>query len=396
MRSLTRTTSLVLAAAAAAACADQPTTSARDAGPRLAAATACAASPTAVVSSEAELRAALAAAQPGHVIAVSGMIEINEYIILSTPGITITCAQPGAGIELAPGYPDVIFEMQAGHITISGLVLDAPEGYGPIYGASDGVGDLSGIRIVGNTMECGYGTCVFLVSTPGLQVTDNHMEGYSSYTGIQLQALYEYPGGPPIVPMDDVVVTRNVIEVEEGYAVPSVYGAIRLRDGSNATITHNDIHAGWANGIVLTNVYDSQVDQNRIDGTTRHGIDIPVIAARPIILRGVSFTGNQVSNAAGTAVRVDRACDNLFQGNNIQHNNAQGAVFLASTGDNVWRGNAGTVQDLGAFDCDGDGEIDPNQISGARASASTAAATGFSVSAAPAPSGGNGRFAAQQ
>lgn len=394
MRNLTRAASLVLAAATLAACADQPTTPAlRTAGPSLSQAAACAASPTAVVTTEAELRAAVAAAQPGDVIAISGMIPLEASVVLSTPGITVTCAEPGAGLSLVFRFLGILLEVEAADVTISGLALDAEYGYAAVAGFNIFNQDFSNIRVVGNHIGCGYTTCVFFVGTRGTQITDNHFEGDSTNTGIQFQAPYRTAEGIPINPVDGAVIARNVMETERSYA-SGVYGAIRVRDGSNVTITQNQVGAGWTNGIALTNVYDSRVDQNRVDGAHYYGITTVDIVARPIMLSGVSFTGNQVANSGRSAVWIGRACHNVFTGNNVQHN-ARGAIFLASTGANVWRGNPGEVQDRGSFDCDHDGVVDPNVISGDRASASSAAAPAFSASVAPAATG-NGRYPAIQ
>ena len=387
MRNLTHAASLLLAAAALAACADQPTTpSARAARPRLASAAACAASPTAVAGSEAGLRAAVAAAQPGDVIAVTGTITLAQSVIVATPGITLTCAEPGAGLELADGNLGVLLELEASDIAVSGLELDAEYAFGAILAFSFGQ-DLSGIRIVGNHVKCGYTVCVLLVGTRDTHVTDNHFAGDSTNTGIQFQSPGRLPDGTPIFPVDNVVISRNLIETSASYP-DGIYGAIRIRDGSNATVTHNDIRAGWTNGIALTNVYDSRVDQNRIDGALYYGIDVPQIIARRIALSGVSFTGNQITNSGRSAIWPARACYNVFTGNNVQ-NNRRGAVFLASTGANVWRGNPGEVEDRGSFDCDGDGAVDSNLITGARAAS---AAPAFSESAGHTLGGGSGRY----
>jgi parallel beta-helix repeat protein len=387
MRNLTRAASFVLAAAALAACADQPTTPAfRATGPSLASAKACAASPTTVVSTEAELRTAVAAAQPGDVIAVSGTIPLAQSVVLATPGITLTCAQPGAGLKVGEGNTGVLLEMEAGGITVSALELDAKTAFGAILAFSFQQ-HLSGIRITGNHVACGYTVCVLLVGTRDTHVTDNHFAGDSTNTGIQFQSPGRLPDGTPVFPVDDVVISRNVLETSKSYP-NGIYGAIRIRDGSNATISHNDVRAGWTNGVALTNVYDSRVDQNRIDGALYYGVDVPQIVARPIALARVSFTGNHITNSGRSAIWPARACYNTFTGNNVQ-DNKRGAIFLTSTGANVWRGNPGEVEDRGSFDCDGDGTVDPNVISGDRASA---AAPAFSVSAAPASGGGDARF----
>lgn len=395
MRNLTHAASLLLAAAVLAACADQPTTpTARAGGPSLAAAKACAATPTAVVSTEAELRAAVAAAQPGDVIAVSGTIILPTQVTLTTPGITLTCAEQGAGLQVVEGSRGVLLEVAARDITISGLHLDAEYAFGAIVAFNVFNEDYSGIRVTGNEVGCGYTVCVFFVGTQGTHITDNHFEGDSTNTGIQFQAPYRTSAGIPINPVDDVVIARNVIETEDSYP-SSIYGAIRVRDGSNVTIEHNQIGAGWTSGIVLTNVFDSRVDQNRVDGTLRYGIGVAEIVSLRVSLRDVSFTGNQVSNSGTAAMSIARACHNTFTGNNVQ-DNTLGAVFLPSTGANVWRGNPGTVQDAGSIDCDGDGTVDPNQISGSRAAASSlAAAPAFSVSGGH-TAGGNAGYPALQ
>jgi hypothetical protein len=391
MRNLTRAASLVLAAAALAACADQPTTpSARAAGPALAVASACAASPTAVVSSEAELRAAVAAAHPGDVIAITGMIPLAAPVALPTPGITVTCAEPGAGLALINRFLGMLLQVEAANVTISGLVLDAAQGYAAIAAFNVFGQDFSGIRVSGNRIACGHTTCVFFVGTRGTEVTDNHFHGDRTNTGIQFQAPGRLADGTPISPVDDAVISRNLIETSASYP-NGIYGAIRVRDGSNATISHNEIRAGWTNGIALTNVYDSQVDQNRIDGALYYGIDVPQIVFRPIALSGVSFTGNQITNSGRAAMWPARACYNTFTGNNVQHND-RGAIFLASTGANVWRGNPGEVQDRGSFDCDGDGSVDPNVISGARSAASDSSAAARALPAEATPSRGDGRY----
>lgn len=387
MTNLTRAAFLVLAAAALAACADQPAApAARAAGPSRAAASACAASPTAVASSEAELRAAVAAAQPGDVIAISGTVSLASVVSVATAGITITCAEPGAGLDLADGNRGMLLDLRASGITISGLRLDAEYGFGAILAFHFGQ-DLSGIRIAGNHVRCGYTVCMLMVGTRDTHVTDNHLAGDSTNTGIQFQSPGRLADMTPIFPVDNVVISRNLIETSKSYP-NGIYGAIRVRDGSNATISHNEIRAGWTNGIALTNVYDSRVDQNRIDGALYYGIDVPQIVVRPIALSGVWFTGNQITNSGRSAIWPARACYNTFTGNNVQ-NNDRGAIFLASTGANVWRGNPGKVQDRGSFDCDGDGSVDPNVISGAR---SAAAAGASPAEAAPVPGGRDGRY----
>lgn len=362
MQSHARATSLALLALLAA-CTDQPVTPvARDAGPSLsAAATACAASPTTVVHTDAELRAAVASAGAGDVIAISGTIPLDSSVVVQTEGITLTCAEPGAGLSFGPGNSFGLLELYAGHTTVSGLTLDAEYGYSPILAfAVFNPAGIPNIRLVGNEIHCGYDFCLFGVGVPYLEITDNHFIGDETRFGIQIQALRQLDGTIN-APSDGIVISRNVIENHEGYL--AVYGGIRVRDGRDVTITHNDILGSWSNGIVLTNIYDSRVEHNRIDGALRDGIDLALIVANRISIGNVSFKANQISNVGRAGISARAACRNTFEGNNVQ-DNPVGARFEFTTGDNVYRGNHGVVQDGGAFDCDRDGDIDPNHISG--------------------------------
>jgi hypothetical protein len=382
MRSHTRHTSLALLVLLAA-CADQPvTTAARDAGPSLASAKACAASPTAVVRTDPELRAALASAQSGDVIAISGNIAVDSIVTVATEGITLTCAEPGAGLSFAPGYEFVLLDLWVGHVTISGLTLDAEYGYAPILALTGDPAGLPHIRITGNEIDCGYNFCIFAVGVPFLEITDNHWKGDETRFGIQIQGAGALQPGGGYVQAHGIVISRNVIENEEGYI--SVYGGIRVRDARDLTITHNQILGSWSNGVVLTNVYDSRVEHNRIDGALRDGIDFSLIVASRISASGLSIKANQISNSGHAAMSVRGACWNTFEGNNVG-DNPLGTRFEPNTGDNVYRGNHETVQDGGAFDCDLDGDIDPNRISGVQPTAPADTVPGPSSSLRAAP-----------
>lgn len=360
MQRHTRATSLVLLALLAA-CHDQPVTpTARDAASSLSSAKACAESPTVVVDTDPELRAAVASASAGDVIAISGNIPLDSSVIVETAGLTLTCAEPGAGLSFAPGNDFILLEVYAAYTTISGLKLDAEYGYSPIIAFTMVPEGIPHVRLIGNEIGCGYDFCIFGVGVPYLQITDNHFIGDETRFGIQIQGLRQL-GGPYTATSDGVVVSRNVIENHEGYL--AVYGGIRVRDGRGVTITHNQVVGSWSNGIVLTNVYDSRVEHNRVDGVLRDGIDFALIAANRIAASGISVRGNQISNAGRAGISVRGACWNTFEGNNVG-DNPVGARFEPTTGDNVYRGNHEVVQDGGSFDCDLDGDVDPNRISG--------------------------------
>ncbi|HEU0013956.1 MAG TPA: right-handed parallel beta-helix repeat-containing protein [Longimicrobium sp.] len=395
MRIHTRATSLLLLALLAA-CADQPVTpAAREAGRSLAAAKACAESPAFVVHTDPELRVALAAAGSGDVIAISGNVALDSIVTVTTEGVTLTCAEPGAGLSLAPGNEfGLLLDLWVGHVTISGLVLDAEYGYAAVTAVTVDEAGLPHIRLTANEIDCGYTFCIFVVGVPYLEVTDNHFKGDETRFGVQIQGspIPQPGGGYPLMP--GIVVSRNVIENEEGYL--GQYGGIRLRDGRDATITHNQILGSWSGGVTLTNVYDSRVEHNRIDGVLRDGIDFLLVSARRISASGVSVKANQITNVGRAGISVRGACWNTFEGNNVG-DNPVGARFEPSTGDNVYRGVHEIVQDGGAFDCDLDGDIDPNRISGvqSRPLPDTVPGPAQSLGAVPVTRGGRSFPAAQ-
>jgi hypothetical protein len=100
----------------------------------------------------------------------------------------------------------------------------------------------------------------------------------------------------------------------------------------------------------------------------RDGIDFVLVSSRRISASGVSVKANQITNSVRAGISVRGACWNTFEGNNVA-DNPVGARFEPTTGDNVYRGNHETVQDGGAFDCELDGDIDPNRISGVQPTA---------------------------
>jgi hypothetical protein len=124
-------------------------------------------------------------------------------------------------------------------------------------------------------------------------------------------------------------------------------------------------------------------EHNRIDGVLRDGIDFVLISSRRMTACGVSVKANQITNSVRAGISVRGACWNTFSGNNVV-DNPVGARFEPNTGDNVYHGNRETVQDAGAFDCDLDGDIDPNHISGVQptAPADTVPGPSHSVGAA--------------
>lgn len=78
-----------------------------------------------VVADEDELLAAVASAPAGDVIAVDGMSTIStSNVQIATDNVTLTCATPGAGINLQNGRH---LETFANGVVVSRLVIDADE-----------------------------------------------------------------------------------------------------------------------------------------------------------------------------------------------------------------------------------------------------------------------------
>src|SRR5436190_333379 len=141
-------------------------------------------------------------------------------------------------------------------------------------------------------------------------------------------------------------------------------------DGSRASdapwVAVNVISGPWRNGISVTRLSHSQIQRNQISGAVVDGIRTASFGG---VLRGAAqnlFASNQVSGAGRAGIFADRACSNQFASNDLRGNAGDLGLFLTdTTGANVVAGvNNAVVIDNGAFDCDGDGRLDPNIITG--------------------------------
>jgi hypothetical protein len=85
----------------------------------------------------------------------------------------------------------------------------------------------------------------------------------------------------------------------------------------------------------------------------------------PLLMIDNVFQTNEVTGAGSAGVFSQSACRNQFVGNALPGNGGNvGLAFAATTGANTFVGNQTIVVDDGAFDCDGDGVVDPNIITG--------------------------------
>jgi len=329
----------------------------------------CPANPTVTVSDEASLRAAIAAARPGDVIAVSSTIEVTADDTIATDGVTLTCATPGSGL-VATGFDVVdMVTVTAPGVVVDGLVLDGSQaGDSPYLALNDGVNALAqDVRFTNNTVTCArFGECAFIVGGTGAVVTDNQFQATDPFSGIHMQGNGPDPTVRFPIRIDGARVQRNTIIAITPSLGPR-FGAIRVFDADNVMITDNVVSGPWRNGFSPFRLANSQILRNQITGSVVDGIRTSSAGggAPGLVVRTV-FSSNRVTGAGRAGVFAQRACANQFASNDLRGNAADlGLLLDDSTGANVVAGvqNA-VVIDNGAFDCDGDGRIDPNIITG--------------------------------
>jgi hypothetical protein len=301
--------------------------------------------------------AAIAAASPGQVIGVSGNISVSADVIISTPGITLTCASAGAGLTAQASVYDMLNALARG-VSVERLVLDGSNAQdGPFLAQDD-----TGARFTRNRVTCGPGICALFSGTPGAVVTDNQFVSNGSETGLHMQRGGLNAGAGN----DGARVERNTVVATAPSGSPQ-FGGLRIRDGVGVTIAGNVVLGPWQNSAALTDLTKSLVTLNRLQGAVVYGIlsRANVSFLGPVSMSGDLFLANRISGAGSAGIFFRSACRNTFVGNNLQGNPANvGLIFDATTGANVYLGNPSLVVDNGAFDCDGDGQLDPNIIAG--------------------------------
>src|SRR2546426_139226 len=228
-----------------------------------------------------------------------------------------------------------------------------------LSGALDDAVDLFGseaAQFLNNAVQCG-GSCFFASESPRLVIADNHFESGGSFTGVHLQTA-----------TDSDRVERNTI-VATAPSTSSGLGGIRVRDGTNVVVADNVVQGPWSNSIATTTLTASQVVNNRLEGAVANGIRFNVgTASGPIAMINNVLRNNEVSGAGSAGILAQAACRNRFVLNNLNGNGGDiGLTLEATTGANtvvLRRGNTSSVIDNGSFDCDGDGQVDPNRITG--------------------------------
>jgi Right handed beta helix region len=331
---------------------------------------ACPTNPTVTVSDEAALRAALSAAHPGDVIAINGTVAITADDTIFTDGVTLTCATPGSGLVAMPTVVDMLTIAARGDV-VTGLTLDGTQaGDSPYLAVNDGVSVFAqDAQFTHNAVICTFfGECVFFAGGTGIVVTDNVMQADGALSGIQLQANGPDQTAIPLpIRVDGARIERNTV-VATSPSGGGIFGGIRPFDASGLMIANNVVTGPWRRSFSGTRVSDSRIIGNDLQGALLYGIRTSAggfVSPAGLVVRNV-FTENQVHGAGLAGAFVQKACSNKFLANDLSGNTGDlGMLLNDSTGANVVAGvNNDVVIDNGAFDCNGDGQIDPNIVTG--------------------------------
>jgi hypothetical protein len=201
------------------------------------------------------------------------------------------------------------------------------------------------IRFSGNTTECGAVACILARQGADVRIEDNTFTSRGSATVVHTQ------GG-----LDRVSILRNRLLALEP-ATDLSFGGIRLRTGSGHVVEGNEVRGFFFNDTATTEITRSRFSRNEVVG--------PLYAGGLFQETHDNQVGaNIISKTGGPGVVVNVACRNVFLGNNLQLAGAPGLAFGVETGANTYIGAKSVVVDNGSFDCDGDGLVDPNVLSG--------------------------------
>lgn len=213
-----------------------------------------------------------------------------------------------------------------------------------------------------------FGECVFFAGGTGIVVTDNVMQADGALSGIQLQANGPDQTAIPLpIRIDGARIERNTV-VATSPSGGGIFGGIRPFDASGLMIADNVVTGPWRRSFSGTRLSDSRITGNALQGALLYGIRTSAggfVSPAGLVARNV-FAGNQVHGSGLAGAFVQKACSNKFLANDLSGNAGDlGMLLNDSTGANVVAGvNNAVVIDNGAFDCDGDGQIDPNIVTG--------------------------------
>ena len=353
----------------AAACSERPTEPGSLGSPDFAkgGAAACPTPADVVVTDEASLLAALAAANSGDVIGVDGFFEVTVDVLITTDHLTLTCATAGSGLAAQAGARvNRLLSALADGVVVERLVLDGSEtDFTPYIAANVDV-----VRFSHNTVTCGL-SCAALTGATNAVITDNYFVAAGPLSGVHIQSTATNPIDGTRVLRNTVITTApSTGPVDDCPRCFRSWGGIRVHGGvhrgKDVVVSDNVVIGPWANSLAPADISDGRFERNRLEGAANYGIGTSLNAFKGRSTLDNVFRNNRISGVGVAGVFATSACGNVFLGNNLQGNaDNTGAIFEEETGNNTLVGNATIVIDNGAFDCDGDGAVDPNIITGA-------------------------------
>jgi parallel beta-helix repeat protein len=316
-----------------------------------------------VVTDEAGLLSALAAVQPGEVVAIDGSVPVGRLAEIKVADVTLTCASSGSGIYRATGAElSFLLGVSAPRVTITGLSLDASGAFrGPLYALNAGVPEANGTEVTftHNDVICGWGECAFFVGAAGSRIAHNTFTSHGSWSGVHLQA---YGSAAGFFGIDGTRIEHNIVTQVAGPGL-AAFGGIRPRDGAGVVIANNTVVGPWANSVSAVTITGSELRGNRLEGASAFGLALN--RSNGWRSDGNTVRNNRITGAGAAGIFARQACGNVFLGNNLNGNaNGLAAIFAPETGDNTLAGSSQEIVDDGSFDCDGDGTVEPNRLSG--------------------------------
>lgn len=327
----------------------------------------CVDNPDYTVSTQPALNGVVATAPAGSVIAIDGMIPLRNAVIVQTQDLTFSCATPGSGLEVAPGFhPAMLMFVNAAGVTFHDIVLDARgTTVGALQVLNNGIGAFAtNVTLENSKVFCGPQQCVFFIGAAGSVIRGNTFTATGGITGVHVQG--SGPQTPRFTIRTDRIRIENNTIVTEGVSTDARFAGIRVRDGDGLYVARNIIRGPWINGIATAELSNSRFEHNDIAGTELYGVRT---ATNPIAFPSDvsnTFLANRFSAVGDAAFRIANACGSAFIGNIVTKKDANyAAIFDASSGANVFVGTGGhDAIDNGAVDCDADGSIDGNRLSG--------------------------------
>ncbi len=303
---------------------------------------------------------ALGLARPGDTIIVKAGIYQEGNIKIDKPVVLIGQDKP-----VIDGENKVeLFSISSSHVTISGFKL--------INSGVSSVKDLAGVGV----FKADYITikeCEFVNTYFGVHFSDSHhsliednrfeasmRNEYETGNGIHLwkcsnaairnNLIRYHRDGIYFEFVTQSVIERNRSEQNQRYGLHFMFShddeyhyntfrengaGVAVMYSRKVTMTHNRFEENWGNsayGLLLKDISDSQVNQNRFTNNT---VAVYMEGTSRTLFTKNSFSGN------GWAVKLQASCDgNEFTGNNFKSNtfdfSTNGTLVLNRLNGNYW------------------------------------------------------------